>query len=150
MTSPPSDLATLREVLISELPSTVGTPSAPLCYEVGIVLSRRISREEKIIIESPRSHQVAAQAGFPDCRLTVVDRRLLIANTSLEELANGLARVAATIVRKACLDVDGARRNRELKLADDAQREGERSDVVAALVRSIDLTPADLVDTAGD
>lgn len=148
MTPPPTDLAILREVLVSELPSTLGTPSAPACYEIGIVLSRRISREEKALIESGQSHELLARAGFPDCRLTVVDRRLMVANTSLEQLSSGLARVAATIVRDACLEVDTARRERERQIVGDAERETARGDAVAELVRRIDLTPADLDEPA--
>ncbi len=145
-TSTPDAAATLREVLVGELPATLGTPPAPVCYDVAIVLSRRISREEKVLVESTETEQALAREGFPDARLSVVDRRLLIANTSLEELANGLSRVIATIVRDACHAVETVRREREQRVTDDAARETTRSDAVTVLARSIDLSPRDLAD----
>lgn len=104
--APPSvhDPRVLRlvSVLASGLPSDLGTATGPHRYTVPVVFSRQVSAQERARIEDPataRSVEEAAGTG-PGLELAVSDRRLLVMNTNLEELKEGLgAALGAMLAR---------------------------------------------------
>lgn len=86
----------LTSVLLSALPLELGTSAAPDRYTVPVVFSRQVTPQERERIEDP---QLARRLGEPlgaELELVVSDRRLLVKNTSLAELRDGLAAALAT------------------------------------------------------
>jgi hypothetical protein len=88
----------LRGVLESSLPRELGTAAAPDRYTVEAVFSRRVSPQEKALIEQPSARRLLADKGFPGITLDVADRRLVIGGTSLQMLEDGLAHEIATML----------------------------------------------------
>lgn len=89
----------LRGVLDSALPHELGTDDEPEQYTVAAVFSRRVSAEERALIEGPDTLAALAERGYPGVGLRVADRRLEITQTNLEMLADGLATEIAAILR---------------------------------------------------
>lgn len=89
----------LRGVLDTALPRELGTDDEPALYTVPAVFSRRVSPQEQKLIEQPAVTDGLADLGFPGIALKVEDRRLLISNTNLAMLDNGLAAAIAAILR---------------------------------------------------
>ena len=86
----------LLSVLESALPIELGTADEPAHYTVPLVVSRQVTHEERAFLEDPETaRRLAAQAGLsadgPGLGLVVSDRRLLVENTTLHELRDGLA-----------------------------------------------------------
>jgi hypothetical protein len=88
----------LRGVLESSLPRELGTAAAPDRYTVEAVFSRRVSPQERTLIEQPSVSQHLADKGFPGITLEIADRRLVIRGTSLPMLENGLAHEIAAML----------------------------------------------------
>lgn len=90
----------LTSVLASGLPSELGTPAEPALYTVPAVFSRQVTPAERARIEDPATAALLAEAAHigPGLELTVADRRLLIANTNLAQLKNGLAAAIAAML----------------------------------------------------
>jgi hypothetical protein len=89
----------LRGVLDTALPHELGTPEAPDRYTVTAVFTRRVSEQERHLIEHASVRQTLAEGGYPGVGLEVADRRLLITDTNLAMLENGLAGVIAGVLR---------------------------------------------------
>lgn len=89
----------LRGVLDSALPHTLGTDDEPERYTVAAVFSRRVSPEERAMIEGPRTTASLTERGYPGVSLHVADRRLEIAGTNLAMLTGGLAAEIAAVLR---------------------------------------------------
>ncbi|HEV6954889.1 MAG TPA: hypothetical protein VKY86_16755 [Promicromonospora sp.] len=106
----------LRGVLDSALPHELGTDDEPERYLVTAVFSRRVSAEERALIEAPAAQAMLAERGYPGVSLKVADRRLEIAGTNLATLAGGLAAEIARVLREAEQQV----------LADRERRDDER------------------------
>jgi hypothetical protein len=123
---------TVLGILDTALPVELGTDRAPERYTVAAVFSRRVSSDEQKAIEDPAVADELAGHGFPGVTLAVSDRRLLIGNTSLAMLENGLAAQIGAILRATHeqLAVEATRR------ADEAERwrvaEAERAAAVKA------------------
>ncbi len=83
----------MQSVLASGLPVEVGTPHEPSLYTVPAVFSRRVTPEERSRIEDPATAEdlMATTGAGPGLALAVSDRRLLIVNTNLAQLKDGLA-----------------------------------------------------------
>ncbi|MBO0608338.1 hypothetical protein [Myceligenerans salitolerans] len=102
----------LRGVLDSALPHQLGTDDEPERYTVAAVFSRRVSPEERALIEGPSTLAVLAERGYPEVGLKVADRRLEITRTNLTMLAGGLATEIAAVLRDVEQQVVAARARR--------------------------------------
>ncbi|WP_251150014.1 hypothetical protein [Cellulosimicrobium sp. Marseille-Q4280] len=107
----------LRGVLDTMLPRELGTDDAPDVYTVSAVFSRRVSGQEQGLIELPAVTELLADRGYPGIRLTVEDRRLVIANTNLAMLEAGLAREIAAVLRDVATTIATERTRRADELA---------------------------------
>lgn len=135
------DLLGLSGVLAHALPLEVGTDSSPSRYTVPAVFTRRPLAHEIERIEGRAAHDELVVAGYPSATLKVVDRRLEIGGTSLEELGAGLARVIATMLRNASIAVstEDAERREQLRLA--GERELARSSSLVERAARISFVP---------
>jgi hypothetical protein len=107
------------------------TPDAPERYTVAAVFTRRPSRPEIDAIHSVRTRDTLTDAGYATVELRVSDRRLEMSNTSLEELADGLAGVIAqrlhSISEQSADDLDRF----DADVRERSQRETDRAALVA-------------------
>lgn len=129
--APQEVVLSLRGVLDTALPPELGTERAPDRYTVAAVFSRRVHPQEQALIEEPAVRQRLADRGWPGIELTVADRRLLIANTSLAMLEDGLAGEIAAVLRDVNEQI-AAERTRKAAEADAWRADEERR---AAAVR---------------
>lgn len=90
----------LQGVLDTALPPELGTESAPALYTVPAVFTRRVSPQERALVEDDAVTRRLSERGFPGVTLTVEDRRLLIGGTSLTMLESGLAHEIAVLLRE--------------------------------------------------
>ena len=106
-----ADPATLRlvSILVSALPAELGTPDEPEHYTVPAVFSRQVTAGERARIEDRATAQELSRYGDPDLALAVSDRRLLIKNTSLAHLRDGLAAALAAMLRDIDRDLNAER-----------------------------------------
>ncbi|KQR91020.1 MAG: hypothetical protein J0I33_13955 [Microbacterium ginsengisoli] len=133
------DAATLglRSVLVGSLPAALMTEDAPDRYTVEAVFSRRPEREEVAQILGSETRDVLASSGYPTVEVTVSDRRLEIANTNLEELRDGLARVLADRLSEISTVVRATREAAAARFEDAAASEHVRASAVTALAASV-------------
>lgn len=127
----------LGSVLVGSLPSALMTADAPARYTVEAVFTRRPQREEIVEILGDETRETLVREGYPTVELTVSDRRLEIANTTLEELRDGLGSVLAE--RLAAIS-DHAHERRDAAARRDektAESERERAAAVVALAASV-------------
>jgi len=89
----------LVSILVSGLPAELGTPDEPARYTVPAVFSRQVTAAERERIEDPATALRLSQPGQPALALSVSDRRLLIQNTTLAQLRDGLAAALAAMLR---------------------------------------------------
>lgn len=140
-----ADAATLGlgSVLVGSLPVALMTDEAPDRYTVEAVFTRRPERDEVTQILDGATRDFLAEAGYPGVEVTVSDRRLEIANTSLEELRDGLAAVLAERLTQIS---EGVRAGRDAAIARfqiAAESERVRAAAVAALAESVTFRPID-------
>lgn len=81
------------------LPPDLRRVPASSRYTVAAQLSRRAGARERALIEAPTVARVLADLGYPKVALKVLDRRLLIENTTVTMLDRGLAREIGAILR---------------------------------------------------
>ena len=129
--SSPEEPLRLTSVLVSGLPVELGTPNAPERYTVPVVFSRQVTPEERERIEDPVvARQLSEHAGAA-LELVVSDRRLLVKNTNLREVAGELSSALAAMLRDLDVQLDAEQSAR----ADEAHRreleERERAAAVA-------------------
>ena len=100
-TDSPSTSGPLRlvSILVSGLPAELGTADEPPRYTVPAVFSRQVTAEERARIEAPATASALSAHGDRDLALEVSDRRLLIKNTTLAQLAGGLAAALGAALR---------------------------------------------------
>jgi len=120
----------LTGVLAHALPVQLGTPDAPERYMVPAVFDRAPLPREVDLIEGSTAREELVRAGYDRVRLRVSDRRLEIADTSLEELKSGLAALIASILHDASVLVGERDDARRADLKAFAEREASRSDAV--------------------
>lgn len=87
----------LTSILASALPSPLPNGKEDR-YIVPVVFSRQPSALEAHAIVTASVQNALASAGYSGIVLSISDRRLLIANTNLAELAGGLATEIATLI----------------------------------------------------
>jgi len=146
--SRPTDTAALglSHILTDLLPRTVNTPEAPDRYPVAAVFTRRPTPGEISALNGPSARAWLEQAGFPDVGITVSDRRLQITDTNLPELAAGLAASIAGFLAHVSTDDTTNAHVIADELEAQERREGNRSDVISALVDDIRLFSYSPVD----
>lgn len=95
----------LTSVLVQGLPVELGTSHAPARYTVPAVFSRQVGVAERARLESAgTARRLSEHAGAP-IELVVADRRLLIKDTTLDELRDGLAAQIAAVLRDLAADL---------------------------------------------
>jgi len=137
--SPEDQRLHLTSILISSLPSTLFTDEAPDRYTVEAVFNRRVEHEEVAEIEGTRTRDVLTEAGHSTVELRVSDRRLEIANTSLEELRDGLASVITDILDHISEESQNARDDVILRAEQAASQEHDRVVAVELLAMSVEF-----------
>ena len=121
----------LTSVLTSALPPELGTAAAPDRYTVPVVFSRQVTPQERDRIEHPAlAHRLSEHLGG-QIELIVSDRRLLVKNTSLAELRDGLAGALAAALRDLDVQLDAEQSAREDAASRRDLEEHERADAVA-------------------
>jgi len=95
----------LTSVLVQGLPAELGTNHAPARYTVPAIFSRQVGAAERARIESPRTARRLSEYAAGPIELVVSDRRLLIKDTTLEELRDGLAAQIAALLRDVAADL---------------------------------------------
>ncbi len=127
----------LASILTSGLPAMLGTDEAPATYTVPAVFSRQVSAPEKAAIHGPAAARRLAEIGYPRVTLRVSDRRLLIGNTSLHELRDGLAHELAVLLGDIDRDLGEEHDQREADAVLRRSAEAERAAGVQRLVEEI-------------
>lgn len=94
----PSAVLNLTSVVASGLPTDLGSATASTFYDVPAVFNRRPAPEEMDALRGSEGHDYLVRAGYPDVRMDVRDRRLIISRTNLGQLERGLATVIANYV----------------------------------------------------
>jgi hypothetical protein len=135
------DLHLLR-ILETGIAAEVGTPAEPPRYTVPVVFSRQVTPVERARIEDPATARRLGEAvrpgrSGPGLRLVVSDRRLLVENTTLAELRDGLAAELAAFLRELGEDVRAASAERVSAAARRAGDVERRDATVHAAVEQI-------------
>lgn len=127
----------LGSVLIDSLPAELMTADAPARYTVEAVFTRRPDQDEVRGILGSETRVALARAGYPAVELTVSDRRLVIANTSLEELRDGLSQILAERLAEISAGVRSRRDAAAVRVQHAAETEHDRLAAVTALAESV-------------
>ncbi|WP_344776786.1 hypothetical protein [Gryllotalpicola kribbensis] len=130
----------LSHILTSLLPPTVHTSDGPERYIVSAVFNRRPSAGEITGINGAAARSWLDRAQFPEISLKVSDRRLEIANTSLEQLASGLAATIAGLLAHLSAEDATQAHSAAGDLADHEQSEQRRLAAINALIAEIPLS----------
>ncbi|GAA1058054.1 hypothetical protein GCM10017608_04570 [Agromyces luteolus] len=85
-------------ILVDQLPASLGTIEAPERYVVKALFTRRPLPQEIELLGMPAVEERLAAAGYTHTTLSTSDRRLIITNTNLHELKNGLAHLIGQIL----------------------------------------------------
>jgi hypothetical protein len=127
-------------ILVSDLPSSLGTIEAPERYTVTAVFTRRPLQQELDLLARDVDDRLA-EAGYPSVSLRTADRRLLIDNTNLSELRNGLAHLIGSLLDEigASVATTGSAQARDA--AELAARAAERAHQVLVEVEKVDFSP---------
>ncbi|GIG20316.1 hypothetical protein Cch01nite_10400 [Cellulomonas chitinilytica] len=132
----------LLSVLESGLPAQLGTVDEPATYTVPIVVSRQVTPGERARLEDPETaRRLAVRTGTrqngESLRLVVSDRRLLIENTTLDELRDGLADALSTMLQEMGDDLRSESSDRAAVAQSRAVEEQRRVAAVHAAVAAI-------------
>ena len=133
----------LGTIIVGSLPETLLTDDAPERYTVEAVFTRKPDRNEVAAILARATRRLLTEAGYPEVELTVSDRRLEIANTTLEELRNGLAATLGARLAEISVDVQAERDDAAARFRVASDREEHRAAAVVALAESIAFAPRD-------
>lgn len=130
----------LRSVLVGSLPATLLTDDAPERYTVEAVFTRKPEAEEieRILDEETRAY--LSEHGYPAVEVSVSDRRLEVANTTLEELRDGLGIVLARRLADISVQVRARREIAATEFREASDLEQHRAATVAALAESVTFT----------
>lgn len=130
-------------VLASGLPTTLHTPQEPDLYTVPVVVSRQVTTQERARIEAPETARLlTAEVGLePGLELEVSDRRLLLKNTTLTQLGQGLAEAIGRMLARLEDELLEARDVREQADADRQTDELARLAAVAHQAEQIHFGP---------
>lgn len=127
----------LRSVLVDSLPASLMTADAPDRYTVEAVFTRRPEKDEVAEILGEGTRACLTNAGYGTAELTIADRRLGIANTSLEELRDGLAGVIVGRLAEISASAQARRAAAAARFVEASTSEHERAAAVADLAHSI-------------
>lgn len=135
----------LLSVLASGLPVELGTPAEPARYTVPAVFSRQVSVAERALIEDPATaRRLEQSAGVgPGLALAVSDRRLLIMNTTLAELAGGLAAAIGAMLTRMGQEQLTEMDRRSVAATVIVSNERERAEAVARAAAAITFGAVD-------
>ena len=128
-------------ILIDQLPQSLGTLEAPEQYTVMALFTRRPLPQEIVLLKELSVEERLVTAGYPRVSLTVADRRLIITNTNLHELKQGLARTIGQILDDIGKRVATTRSAQAKDAAELATRAAERASHVIDEASGIDFTP---------
>jgi hypothetical protein len=128
-------------ILVSDLPSTLGTIEAPERYTVTAVFTRRPLPQELDLLSAPGIDERLTAEGYPAVTLRAADRRLLIDNTNLHELSHGLARVIGSMLDDIGTSVATTRSAQAKDAAELAARAADRANQVLTEVSKVDFSP---------
>ncbi|WP_438853871.1 hypothetical protein [Agromyces sp. M3QZ16-3] len=128
-------------ILVTELPSSLGTVDAPERYTVTAVFTRRPLPQELELLGAQSVDARLTEAGYPRVALRAADRRLLISNTNLNELQHGLAREIGRILDEIGHTVSATRSAQARDAAELASRAAERASRVLAEAERVDFSP---------
>lgn len=137
----PSQPFAVDRILINELPSALGTIEAPERYTVVAVLTRRPLPQELDLLGDPSVDERLAAAGYPRVTLSTSDRRLLIANTNLHELKQGLASIIGRILDEIGKTSAKSRSAQAGDAVESATRAADRANSVLIEASGIDFSP---------
>jgi hypothetical protein len=137
----PEDPLRVTGIVLSSLPAETLTSEGPQRYTVTASLSRRPDPLEIEAVHAEATRRKLEEAGFGHAGLEIADRRLLISDTSLEELRDGLAQVVGAIVRTATLKALAQKDLARQARADLDEAEHERFLRVAEQAAAIDFGP---------
>jgi len=135
-----ASLLGLSSVLVGSLPATLLTTAAPDRYTVEAVFTRRPAPDEVAEIIGEATQHGLSRAGYPRVTLSVADRRLVIHDTTLEELRDGLADALSSRLSEISTHLRRAQEATATALQGVADREAERAAAVAALAESVTFT----------
>ncbi|MGN6273029.1 MAG: hypothetical protein ACTHMQ_08040 [Protaetiibacter sp.] len=138
----------LGSVLVGSLPTALLTSDAPERYSVEAVFTRKPEREEIDAILSNDTRAYLSQCGYSTVELSVSDRRLVIANTNLEELRDGLAGVLGQRLSQISIDVQARRVVAAARIQKVTELERQRAASVVALAGSVSFAPSTPADDA--
>jgi hypothetical protein len=132
----------LLSILESGLPAQLGTDDAPATYTVPVVVSRQVTPGERARIEDPEtarrlSIQTGARPKGSSLKLVVSDRRLLVENTTLDEMRDGLAHALSTMLQEMGHDLRSESSDRAAVAQARAVQEERRAARVHAAVAEI-------------
>lgn len=130
----------LNGIVASALPWNLGTAGAPSKYAVSVTLSRPAEPHEIDLLNEWSTLRRLDNAGYPGIVLSIAHRRLLIGNTSLDQLTGGLARELARLFRDLSATARAQTRERGPELEALAMLERERREAVAALAAEVHFT----------
>lgn len=135
----------LVSILVSGLPTELGTPDEPALYTVPVVFSRRVTAAERDVIEDPETARRLAEATGTAAGLAfaVDDRRLLIHNTSLIRLKDGLASAIGRMLQQIGTDLLAEQDRVTASLEARMSLERERLAAVAREAADISFSAAD-------
>ncbi|MBU4335885.1 MAG: hypothetical protein KJ548_04880 [Actinobacteria bacterium] len=142
----------LVSVLASGLPADLGTGTEPAAYTVPAVFSRQVTQEERLRIEDPAvARRLAERTGAdPALALVVEDRRLLIQNTTLSRLEDGLATAIGDMLAELDRDLLAAQDRRAAEAGALAATEQTRVDRVVREAARISFDPSPAAVADGD
>jgi len=132
----------LLSVLESGLPVQLGTVDEPATYTVPVVFSRQVTPGERARIEDPETARrltvdTGARQKGSALRLVVSDRRLLVENTTLDQLRDGLAAALGTMLQEMGHDLRSESSDRAAVAQARAVEEERRAAGVHAAVAEI-------------
>ena len=135
----------IDHILASGLPPELATAAEPPLYTVPVVFSRRVTPQERAVIEDPATaaHLMDVCGAGPDLRLTVSDRRLLIDNTTLAQLDGVLAAAIGAMLTTLGDQLHAAREERTAAAEASTRAERERAEGVARTAAGIRFGPAE-------
>lgn len=128
-------------ILVDQLPASLGTVEAPERYTVTAIFTRRPLAQELDLLKDPAVDDQLAAAGYAHVGLSTSDRRLLITNTNLHELKQGLARTIGLILEDIGKRVSTTRSAQARDAAEVASRAAERASHVVDEASQIDFSP---------
>lgn len=128
-------------ILVNDLPSTLGTVEAPERYTVSAVFTRRPLPQELDLLASAEIDARLSEAGYRTVTLRAADRRLLIENTNLAELREGLAELIGSLLDEIGAGVATTRSAQARDAAELAARAAERAHHVLTEVELVDFSP---------